>query len=53
MSDLQKTEKNELNQLKKENLELKNVIKDIENKSNNLKGENRVLRQLINDKEQL
>ena len=53
MSDLQKTEKNELNQLKKENLELKNVIKDIENKSNILKGENIVLRQLINEKEQL
>ncbi len=53
MSDLQKTEKNELNQLKKENLELKNVIKDIENKSNILQGQNIVLRQLINEKEQL
>jgi hypothetical protein len=53
MSDLQKTEKNELNELKKENSDLKNVIKDSENKYNILKGENIILRQLINEKEQL
>ena len=53
MSDLQKTEKNELNELKKENLDLKNILKDSENKYNILKGENIILRQLINEKEQL